>query len=95
MHYTTASTLLRDLHTVSNCILHNVHGANSCRGCPADVYALGACLYTFVFGRIPFSAATVMKLFEVVQSTPVTFPEGIAASESLKELLLAMLAKVG
>ena len=25
-----------------------------CRGRPADVYALGGCLYAFVLGRIPF-----------------------------------------
>ncbi len=59
------------------------------------MYALGACLYTFVYGRIPFSAPTVMKLFEVVQSTPLSFPNGIPASDSLKDLLSGMLAKVG
>ena len=44
-------------------------------------------------GRIPFSAPTVMKLFEVVQSTPVAFPEGVPATAALRALLLAMLAK--
>lgn len=28
--------------------------ACSCRGRPTDVYALGACLFAFVYGRIPF-----------------------------------------
>ena len=39
-------------------------------------------------------ADTVMQLFEVVQSTPVTFPEGVAVSGELQELLLGMLEKV-
>lgn len=36
-----------------------------------------------------------MQLFEVVQSTPVTFPPQVAASPQLRELLLGMLEKVG
>jgi len=28
------------------------------------VYALGACLFTFVYGRIPFSAPSVYQLFQ-------------------------------
>lgn len=35
------------------------------RGRPTDVYALGACLYTLIFGRIPFSAPNLYKLFQV------------------------------
>ncbi|KAG1671651.1 hypothetical protein FOA52_006882 [Chlamydomonas sp. UWO 241] len=34
------------------------------RGSLTDVYALGACLYTLVYGRIPFSAPNVYKLFQ-------------------------------
>ena len=34
-------------------------------GRPTDVYALGACLFTFVYGRIPFNAPNVYKLFQV------------------------------
>ncbi len=39
-----------------------------CRGRPTDIYALGACLYTFVYGRIPFTAPTVYQLFQVSPS---------------------------
>ena len=52
----------------------------TCRGRPTDVYALGACLFTFLYGRIPFNAPNVFKLFQV--SSPlqpcladVTLPE--------------------
>lgn len=34
--------------------LHGWLPTRLCRGRPADVYALGGCLYSFVFGRIPF-----------------------------------------
>ncbi|KAL4435655.1 hypothetical protein ABPG77_002618 [Micractinium sp. CCAP 211/92] len=63
------------------------------RGRPADVYALGCCLYAFVFGHIPFRADTVMQLFEVVRSTPVSFPGEVPASAALQDLLLGMLEK--
>ena len=58
------------------------------------MYALGACLYTFAFGRIPFNAPNVFKLFQVVQHEPLRFPESPAVSSDLKDLLLKMLCKV-
>ena len=64
-------------------------------GFPADVYALGACLYTFVFGRIPFTAATVAELFDVVQGTALAFPPDVPASPALLDLLSGLLEKVG
>ncbi|KAK9800910.1 hypothetical protein WJX73_010144 [Symbiochloris irregularis] len=63
------------------------------RGRPTDVYAMGACLYTFVFGRIPFNAPNVFKLFQVVQHEPLRFPETPVVSSDLKDLLLKMLCK--
>lgn len=58
------------------------------------MYALGACLYTLVFGRIPFSAPDVCTLFQVVQRDPVTFPQDVPISPALEHLLQAMLVKV-
>ncbi|DBB11245.1 hypothetical protein WJX82_004325 [Trebouxia sp. C0006] len=63
------------------------------RGRPTDIYALGACLYTFVFGRIPFNAPSVFKLFQVVQHEPLRFPTQPQVSHELRDLLLRMLAK--
>ncbi|KAK9823463.1 hypothetical protein WJX72_002919 [[Myrmecia] bisecta] len=63
------------------------------RGRPTDIYALGACLYTFVFGRIPFNAPNVFKLFQIVQTEPVRFPSDVPVSDDLKDLLLWLLVK--
>jgi len=63
------------------------------RGRPTDVYALGACLYTLVFGRIPFSAPNLYKLFQVVQNEPVKYPEDVPITDSLKDVLGCMLHK--
>ena len=82
---------------LSGCGL-SVQGPDSCigwrRGRPTDIYALGACLFTFVYGRIPFSAPTVYQLFQVVQTEPLKFPEEPAVSDDLKDLLYQMLIKV-
>ena len=63
------------------------------RGRPADAYALGACLYTFVYGRIPFTAPSVAALFEVVRSAALAFPPEVPSSEALRDLLARLLDK--
>ena len=55
---------------------------------------MGACLFTFVFGRIPFTAPNLIKLFKVVQNEPLRFPEDTPISEDLRHLLTRMLEKV-
>lgn len=54
---------------------------------------MGACLFTFVFGRIPFTAPNLIKLFKVVQNEPLRFPEDTPISEDLRHLLTRMLEK--
>ncbi len=51
-------------------------------------------MFTFVYGRIPFNAPNVFKLFQVVQTEPLRFPEDVPTSDDLKDLLTKMLAKV-
>ncbi|GMH35908.1 hypothetical protein BSKO_03776 [Bryopsis sp. KO-2023] len=63
------------------------------RGRPTDIYAMGACLYTLVYGRIPFTAPNLYQLFQVVQNEDVAFPENVPISESLKDLLQRLLTK--
>lgn len=63
------------------------------RGRPTDIYAMGACLYTLIFGRIPFTAPNLYQLFQVVQNENVTFPENIPISDTLKHLLMRLLTK--
>lgn len=64
------------------------------RGRPTDIYAMGACLYTLIFGRIPFTAPNLYQLFQVVQNEEVSFPENIPISDALKHLLMRLLTKV-
>ena len=63
------------------------------RGTMADVYALGACLFCFIYGRIPFHASTVSELFKLVLSTELSFPKTPDVSAGLKALLASMLCK--
>ncbi len=64
------------------------------RGRPADVYSLGTCLYTFIFGCIPFTADSVSELFKIVKTQELTFPDVPSdASDEVKALLRGLLAK--
>jgi len=64
------------------------------RGQPADVYSLGTCLFTFIFGKIPFAADSVFELFKIVKTQKLSFPDIPAnASTEVKALLDGLLAK--
>lgn len=58
-----------------------------------DVYSLGACLYTFIYGRIPFTAQSIAELFQVVPVQELEFPDTPRTSPVLKDILENMLEK--
>jgi serine/threonine-protein kinase len=65
-------------------------------GPPADVYALGAALYTMLLGRPPFDAADLVATMGQHVHAPVTPPRAVRPEvpPQLDRLCLAMLAKL-
>ncbi|GFR48549.1 hypothetical protein Agub_g10448 [Astrephomene gubernaculifera] len=62
-------------------------------GFPGDIWALGICLYMFVFGRPPFTGNTTYQIYEAIQQGELQFPPTIPVSEELKDLLSRLLHK--
>mmetsp|Transcript_10805 Transcript_10805/g.37524 ORF Transcript_10805/g.37524 Transcript_10805/m.37524 type:complete len:423 (-) Transcript_10805:1325-2593(-) len=63
------------------------------QGKPADIWALGVVLYSFVFGRTPFMADTVILMFEAITKVPLVFPTKVLISDELMDLLTRILTK--
>lgn len=63
------------------------------RGRPADVYALGVCLYLFLFGKLPFEADSIPELASMVTNNELELPDDVVISSEAKGLLLQMLNK--
>ncbi|KAH8378944.1 hypothetical protein KR009_002208 [Drosophila setifemur] len=68
-------------------------GQNVYCGRAADVWALGATLYSLVFGNIPFLAESIPVLYEKIKHDSVIYPKNISVSENLKSCLSQMLEK--
>lgn len=51
-----------------------------------DVWALGVCLYLFIFGCTPFSGQSSYQVYEAVQKQPLAFPPSKAGSEASAEV---------
>lgn len=58
-----------------------------------DIWQMGVSLYAFVYGQLPFQDSNILALYTKIKSHPVQFSDRIAISESLKNLLSAMLEK--
>lgn len=52
-------------------------------GFPGDIWALGVCLFMFVFGKPPFTGATTYQIYEAIQQGELVFPPELPVSGEL------------
>ena len=62
-------------------------------GFAGDVWALGICLYMFVYGKPPFGGSTTFQIYEAIQTEALAFPSDIKVSSQLQDLLRQLLEK--
>lgn len=68
-------------------------GFNLYSGRAADVWALGVCMYMWMFLRLPFEAPTVYMLMQEIGHSPLDIPVNDTHSAELIELARGLLAK--
>lgn len=58
-----------------------------------DMWALGVCMFLWLFGELPFNAAGPFAVYEKIRNTEFRFPEGVEVSLELRNLLEGLLNK--
>lgn len=59
----------------------------------ADVWALGVCLYSYAFFKLPFFDGNLTSLVKKIEGEPFKFPEKNEYSKEFKDLLTSILCK--
>lgn len=59
----------------------------------ADVWALGVCLYCFLFGRLPFLGSCVLDVYKAISTEEIHYPEEVQISRGLRDLFNCMFVK--
>jgi len=60
---------------------------------PADIWSLGISLFYMVYGRVPFMASNVFRMYAAVCERELAFPPDVAVPDSFKDIVRVLLQK--